>query len=112
MKKIIFLSCAASVLAFAIFSCGDGTKASANGAGEQPEKIDGAALYDSKCVICHGGDGKAGVMGASDLSVSKLDHAGAVNVVKNGRKGMRAFGGELSDAEMEAVVTYAESLKK
>ncbi len=112
MKKIIFLSCAASVLALTVFSCGDGTKASANGPAEQPEKIDGAALYDSKCAICHGADGKAGVMGASDLSVSTLGHAAAVNVVKNGRKGMRAFGGELSDEEIAAVVTYTESLRK
>jgi cytochrome c6 len=110
MKKIIFI-CAGFVLALTFFSCGDGTKASANGTVEQPEKIDGAALYDSKCAICHGGDGKAGVTGASDLSVSTLDHAAAVNVVKNGRKGMRAFGGEMSDAEIEAVVKYAETLK-
>ncbi len=112
MKKIIFLSCAASVLAIAIFSCGDGTKASANAPGEQPDAIDDAELYTDKCAICHGDDGKAGVMGASDLSVSTLDPAAAVNVVKNGRKGMRAFGGELSNAEIEEVVKYAGTLKK
>ncbi|HTL82212.1 MAG TPA: cytochrome c [Bacteroidia bacterium] len=72
----------------------------------------GGTLYNDKCSTCHGADGKAGVMGAKDLSVSTLDHATAVALVKSGKGMMKSFGGELTDVQVEAVVKYAESLRK
>jgi cytochrome c6 len=73
---------------------------------------DVAALYVSKCVVCHGNDGKAGIGGAFDLSASVLDKAGAASVITNGRKAMRAYKDELTPAEIDSLAAYLQTLKK
>lgn len=74
--------------------------------------VNGNALYEAKCVMCHGDDGKAGTMGAADLSSSKLDHNVVVATIKSGKNSMKAFSPELNDEQIEAVAKYAESLRK
>ncbi|HWR76583.1 MAG TPA: cytochrome c oxidase subunit II [Thiobacillus sp.] len=71
----------------------------------------GEKVYQANCAACHQADGKGmpGVFPA--ISGSKIatgpiaDH---INVVLNGRPGtaMAAFAGQLSDADIAAVVTY------
>lgn len=73
---------------------------------------DVAALYVSKCAVCHGNDGKAGIGGAFDLSTSTLDQAAAAAVIANGRKAMRAYKDELSQADIDALAAYLQTLKK
>ncbi len=71
----------------------------------------GESVYGSACAACHQADGN-GVPGSfpairgSDVTVGPVDmHLG---LVMNGRPGtaMAAFGGQLSDVELAAVVTY------
>lgn len=38
----------------------------------QPKKINAQSLYMSKCVACHGADGKLGAAGAKNLAETKL----------------------------------------
>lgn len=45
----------------------------------------GGELYSAYCIKCHGDDGKLGMMGARDLSVTMLDHEGIKNIIANGR---------------------------
>ncbi|KVW97352.1 cytochrome c oxidase subunit II [Thiobacillus denitrificans] len=71
----------------------------------------GETVYQANCAACHQADGKGlpGVFPA--ISGSKIatgpiaDH---INVILNGRPGtaMAAFAGQLSDADIAAVVTY------
>ena len=74
--------------------------------------MNGQQLYETKCTACHGSDGKAGIMGAYDLTTSTVSHEGMVAIIKNGRNAMKAFAKELTPEEIEAVAKYAESLKK
>jgi mono/diheme cytochrome c family protein len=73
---------------------------------------DGQVVYEDNCVLCHGGDGSRGTGGASDLAVSVLDHGGLLNVITNGRGGMKAYSAILTPQEIEAVATYVETLRK
>lgn len=73
---------------------------------------DGQVVYEDNCVLCHGGDGSRGTGGATDLAASVLDHGGLLNVITNGRGGMKAYGTILTAPEIEAVATYVETLRK
>jgi cytochrome c oxidase subunit 2 len=71
----------------------------------------GEEVYQANCAACHQADGK-GLPGAfpsiSGSPVATGPIADHVNVVLNGRPGtaMAAFAGQLSDADIAAVVTY------
>lgn len=75
----------------------------------------GKSLYDSKCVICHGADGKGNGPAAAALNPSPKDFdrpqfwQGDVDqkitdTVRNGHSPMPAF--DLSDGEIKAIIDY------
>lgn len=77
---------------------------------------DGAAVYKSKCMGCHGADGAKQIpaLGVKQLNtpeVKKMGEAGVGSVVEKGRGKMPAFGGKLSPDEINAVATYVLTLK-
>jgi cbb3-type cytochrome c oxidase subunit III len=82
---------------------------------------DGAAVFGSKCVLCHGKDG-AGLpnwksKGQPDLTSAEWQRshtdAQIAEVIKNGKgKFMPPFKAKLSDDEVNAVVAHVRSLKK
>jgi cytochrome c6 len=77
---------------------------------------DVAALYQAKCKMCHGVDGKGTsvgkTMGAPDLTAVKLSAADAAKVIENGKGKMTAYKGKLSDADIKALGEYvAKGLK-
>ena len=82
-------------------------------------KDDTAALYKSKCQVCHGPDGKGETpagkkVGAKDLhspEVAKMSDAALFDTVKKGRQKMPAYRNKLTDAQIKALVQYARSLK-
>jgi mono/diheme cytochrome c family protein len=79
---------------------------------------DAAALYKSKCQVCHGADGKgtgAGQkMGARDFhspEVAKQSDADMVKITKEGKGKMPKFEGKLTDDQIKGLITYIRSLK-
>jgi len=72
----------------------------------------GESIYKAACVTCHGADGKLGVAGAKDLTMSLLSHAEKVAIIANGSGGMEPFKDQLSEQQIEAVATYVDSMKK
>jgi mono/diheme cytochrome c family protein len=76
-------------------------------------EMDGKALYTNYCTKCHGDDGKSGMMGATDLSTSKLDADGAKTVITKGRGNtMLPYEGTLTPEQIASLSTYIQSLKK
>lgn len=78
---------------------------------------DGAAIFQARCKVCHGPDGKGSAvgktMGAKDLTALRLSAADAAQVVEHGKNKMTPFKGKLSEAEIKAVAAYvAGGLKK
>jgi len=71
---------------------------------------DTAALFQAKCKICHGADGKGTpvgkTMGSPDLTAVKISAADAAKVIENGKGKMRAFKGQLTDEQIKALGDY------
>lgn len=84
------------------------------------------ATYDKTCLKCHGKDGKgntkmgkqAGVKDYTDAKVQEeMKDDKALKTIKegiteNGKEKMKAYGGELSDDEIKALIAYFRAFKK
>ena len=69
----------------------------------------GKAVYDSACLACHGAQGQGGIGTAiAGSAVVMGDLSNHMAVVAKGVSGtaMQAFGGQLNDVEIAAVLTY------
>ena len=77
-----------------------------------PTRAYGIDIFKQNCISCHGADGKMGMNGAYDLSVSKLTVAERVAVITNGRKAMTPFKALLNAEEIQAVAEYTTALKQ
>ena len=69
----------------------------------------GKGVYDKSCLACHGANGEGGVgLPIAGSPVATGDLQQHLNVGVNGVPGtaMQAFGGQLNDVDMAAVVTY------
>lgn len=79
---------------------------------------DGAAIYKTKCAMCHGATGtpspgmaKAmGILPVSDPAIKALTVDQVAATVKNGKGKMKPVAG-LSDGDVKSVATYFKSLK-
>ena len=82
-------------------------------------QTDGKRIYDSTCSVCHGDDGTGAVWGRTSLNpppvnfaavdpVNQLTRTRMLASVAQGRPGtaMTAFGSQLSEIQIEAVVDY------
>ena len=69
----------------------------------------GKAVYERNCLACHGASGEGGVGTAiAGSAVATGDVSGHLNIGINGKPGtaMQAFGAQLNDVDMAAVITY------
>lgn len=74
--------------------------------------IDGKELYSAYCTKCHGEDGKAGLMGATDISLSQLDDTGIREMITTGKNNMQGFGSQLNPEQIASVSEYVKMLRK
>lgn len=79
---------------------------------------DAAALYKSKCQVCHGADGKGTAagqkMGARDFNspeVAKQSDADMAKITKEGKGKMPKFEGKLTDDQIKGLIKYIHGLK-
>ncbi len=81
---------------------------------------DGAAIYKSKCAMCHGADGTGNTPAGKTMKVRDLTSADVQKqsseelekVVSNGKNKMPAYKGKLKESEIDAVVKFIRSFKK
>ena len=78
-------------------------------AGAKIIAISGKEIFNEKCTLCHGGDGKLGMSGAKDLSVTPLNHTDIVTVITEGKNTMASYKATLSHEQIEAVASYIET---
>jgi mono/diheme cytochrome c family protein len=91
-----------------VVSFGLGQKAKDAKAGTQIAAVNGKEIFEEKCTLCHGGNGKLGANGAKDLSVTALDHKGITDVITNGKNTMAAYKEVLTKEQIDAVASYIE----
>lgn len=81
---------------------------------------DGAALYKSKCAMCHGPDGAGQTTMGKNLKlrdlrsadVQKQTDAELVKWIADGKGKMPAYKAKMTADEINAVVTFIRTLKK
>jgi len=115
MRNFIIIAILFSGVFFLIAACGSSGNQLAHKAAASAVtsgKPDGMAIFRQYCVVCHGADGKMGLNGAKDLSVSILTPEERINIVTNGKKLMTPFNEVLSPEEIQAVAEYTLTLKK
>ena len=69
------------------------------------------ALYLSQCALCHGDNGKKGLSGAKDLSISVQTEEEMFAIISNGKGQMLAYSSVFSKEEIELVIAYVKTLK-
>ena len=74
--------------------------------------VDGSAVFKTHCQLCHGPDGKLGLNGAKDFSVSELTLEERVEVITKGRNTMASYENILSEDEIKAVAQYTLTFKE
>lgn len=80
----------------------------------------GADTYKSKCMMCHGADGKGGTpagksMGAipfNSPALIKMSDSDLVAATTNGKGKMPAYAGKLTPAQIKGAVAYIRTLQK
>jgi cytochrome c6 len=80
---------------------------------------DPAALYKSKCQVCHGPDGKGDTaagkkLGAKDFhapEVAKMSDAELFDITKKGKEKMPSYDKKLTDDQIKDLIKYIRSLK-
>lgn len=103
MKRIIPIAIGVLVLA-----CGS----TANGDTVAADKSTGQSIFNMNCSLCHGRDGKLGLNGAKDLTLSTLTKAEMVAIVRSGKGAMMPYKDVLTPKEIEAVVEHVRTLGK
>lgn len=73
--------------------------------------VDGQAIYKKYCILCHGADGKLGINGAKDITVSTLTEAERSLLIKTGKNTMTPFEGVLTPEEIQAVAAFSMTIK-
>jgi len=81
---------------------------------------DAAALYKSKCQMCHGADGMAGTPAGkstkarsfSSDDVKKMSDDDLIAVTTNGKNKMPAYKGKLTDDQIKGLIAYIHTLQK
>lgn len=84
-----------------------------------PAFADGAAIYKAKCASCHGADGAGQTpvgksMKIRDLrsaEVQKQTDVELTKIISGGKGKMPAYGKQLSNADVEALIAHIRTLK-
>lgn len=103
-------------LALLVGACsqGDAPEVPAAEGGEpDPVLVEGRDIWSDSCARCHGADGGGGSgVKLSDGRAEELhpEVATMVEVVREGKGAMPAFGGSLDEDEIEAVVRYVREV--
>jgi cytochrome c6 len=99
MKKVVTLTLVLLVAALAVPAFADATP-------------DGAALYKSKCAMCHGPNGEGKAAMKTTAFKKDLAEADIVKAIENGKGKMPAYKGKLSPDEITQVAKHVKSLAK
>ncbi|MFC9776334.1 c-type cytochrome [Paenibacillus chitinolyticus] len=81
------------------------------GAGSGSQTAQAESLFKAQCIACHGADLGGGVGPNLQKAGSRLSEADVKNILLNGRGGMPAFKGNLSDTDIQALAAWLAAKK-
>ncbi|MBB4825744.1 cytochrome c550 [Sporosarcina luteola] len=74
------------------------------------EEFDPEGFTQQKCISCHGGDLTGGGIGPNLHGLSDSKET-IHDIIKNGQNNMPAFGGQISDEQIDQLADYILTLK-
>lgn len=83
-----------------------------NAGGPQGDPGQATALFNARCGICHGADGKMGYNNATDLSTSALSRDEVVARILQGKGTMPPFRDLLTADQVQLLTDYTLQLRK
>jgi len=87
-------------------SQGETTETTGNGGGD----VDAAQVFAQNCATCHGGNGE-GLSGPDLRPLTDNNIDDIEQQIRNGGGGMPAFGGTLTDEQIQALAEYVAGLE-
>lgn len=93
------------VLLFSIVSCDSGQRKN-NHPGVKPDAAATKKLYDQKCAICHGFDGKQQYAGAKNISITSMNKSEIITQIAEGKGTMPPQKDVLTSEEIEAIAEF------
>ena len=106
--RLVLISSIFAVVVLSFSSC-DGGKSKENAVA--PTGAELQRLFNTKCGICHGADGKMMSAGSPDLTVSVKSKEEVVHQIEFGKGTMPAQKDVLSKTEIEALADYVMSFR-
>jgi uncharacterized membrane protein SirB2 len=85
---------------------------SLTGMREKIRSNDAAQIFSQNCAMCHGADGRLGLNGAKDLSLSTLNTSEKESVIANGKGLMPKYKGQLNEQQIKDLAQYIDGFKK
>ena len=82
------------------------TESSPEGYMSSEKEPSGKHLFQMHCAACHGHDGALGVSGAKNLITSELPLSDVKDIINNGKNGMPAFKGILTEKPLVDSLTH------
>ena len=92
-------------MAVALFACKEGTEETV----VPVELAEAGRLYQQKCALCHGGDGRLKASGAPDLTLSTMNHAERTRIIRYGKGLMPPQGNVLSAGEIAGIAQFLDA---
>jgi len=114
-KKIKVLALCSLLMLIAAYGLAEASRSKPYPVNHPPaeEANAGKYIFEHNCIYCHGIDGKKTYREAADLSLSVKDASLTSAIIRNGsNKKMPAYGGLLSQQEIQNVATYVISLRE
>ena len=74
--------------------------------------VSGQKVYQQYCVLCHGTDGKLGLNGSKDLTLSNTPIDSVLHQIRYGKGAMLPYNDILNDEQIDSVAAYVIRLRK
>jgi cytochrome c6 len=104
-SRLVLIIAGFSAVVFGACSATGGNPAAVSG----PEQV--KAIFNARCGICHGPDGKLQYNNATDLSTSILSRGEVITRILEGKNTMPPFRELLSAEQIEWIADYTMTLR-
>jgi mono/diheme cytochrome c family protein len=79
---------------------------------KQLARYDAKEIFMTKCAVCHGADGTAGINHAANLQSSHRSIPAIIRIIQKGGWRMPSFKMDLNETEIENIADYVRRLQR